>query len=152
MHRCFMSTVLQSRDPRHTAFLQGSLFLEVHPSHRVRLYPQYNMNELSIDKKAPLFQDFSTYEERFSENIFIFISKLPVVCIFPFYKKKGFWMKWWVWADNWHYCTIDAASPWKEPSDVSNSKEVVLLILIFSLKTLLPADYNVPPIDNIVRS
>ena len=29
-----------SRDPRDTAFLQGSLFLEVHPSHRLHLYPQ----------------------------------------------------------------------------------------------------------------
>ena len=28
MQQCFMSTVLQSRDPRDTAFLQGSLFLE----------------------------------------------------------------------------------------------------------------------------
>ena len=59
-----------------------------------------------IDKKVPLFQDFFTYGERFSENIFIFFSKVPVVCIFPFYRKKGLRMKWWVWADNLYYCTI----------------------------------------------
>ena len=45
MQQCFMSTVLQSRDPRDTlySFPPGfSIFreLEVHPFHRVHLYPQ----------------------------------------------------------------------------------------------------------------